>query len=66
MVQNLIQAMQRDGLRNCFDVHVRMLRPVHWDDGIAIIGRRDAAGRLVEVHAVGPEGKTTNDLAVLD
>jgi len=66
MVQNLIQAMQKDGLQDSFDVHVRMLRPVHWDDGIAIIGRRDENGRIAEVRAVGPEGKPTNDLVRLD
>jgi acyl dehydratase len=65
MVQNLIQAMQADGLQDQFNVRVRMLRPVHWDDGLAIIGRREKAGKLVEVRAVGPEGKTTNDLVVL-
>jgi len=66
MVQILIEAMQTDGLRDAFDVQVRMLRPVHWDDGLAIIGRRDGSGRLVEVKAIGPEGKKTNDLQVLD
>ncbi len=66
MVQNLIQAMQADGLQDQFNVHVRMLRPVHWDDGLAIIGRRDEAGKIAEVRAIGPEGKPTNDLVVLD
>ena len=65
MVQNLIQAMQKDGLQDSFDVHVRMLRPVHWDDGLAIVGRRDSAGNIVCVQAIGPEGKPTNDLQVL-
>jgi hypothetical protein len=66
MVQTLIRALQVDGLLDRFDVQARMLRPVHWDDGLAIIGRRDDTGRLVEVKSVGPEGKDTNDLRVLD
>jgi hypothetical protein len=66
MVQTMIYAMQVDGLRDRFDVQARMLRPVHWDDGLAIIGRREASGRLVEIRCVGPEGKDTNDLRVLD
>jgi len=66
MVQILTEALQNDGLLDRFDMRVRMLRPVHWDDGLAIVGRRDAAGRLVEVKAIGPEGKATNDLMVLD
>ena len=57
---------QTDGLLDAFKVHVRMLRPVHWDDGLAIVGRRDDAGRIVEVRAIGPEGKPTNDLVRLD
>lgn len=65
MVQILIEALQVDGLLDRFDVRVRMLRPVHWDDGLAIIGRRDGAGRLVEIKAIGPEGKETNDLQVV-
>jgi hypothetical protein len=65
MVQILTQALQADGLRDAFDMRVRMLRPVHWDDGLAVIGRRDGAGRLAEVRAIGPEGKETNDLRVL-
>ena len=65
MVQNLVQAMQKDGLQDSFDVRVRMKRPVHWDDGLAIIGRRDASGAIAEVHAIGPDGKMTNDLVVV-
>ena len=65
MVQILVQALQVDGLLDRFDVRVRMLRPVHWDDGLAVIGRRGAGGRLVEIKAIGPEGKETNDLEVL-
>jgi hypothetical protein len=66
MVQILVQALQVDGLLDAFDVQVRMLRPVHWDDGLAIVGRRDRAGRLTAVKAVGPEDKETNELTVLD
>ncbi len=65
MVQNLVQAMQKDSLQDSFDVHVRMLRPVHWDDGLAIIGHRNAAGNIDAVKALGPDGKVTNDLQVL-
>ena len=65
MVQTVVQAAQVDGLLETFEVHVRMLRPVHWDDGLTVIGRRDEAGRVVEVKAVGPEGKPTNDLVRL-
>lgn len=66
MVQILTEALQSDGLLDRFDMQVRMRRPVHWDDGLAIVGRRDATGRLVEIKAIGPEGKETNDLTVLD
>lgn len=66
MVQILTEALQTDGLLDSFDIRVRMRRPVHWDDGLAIIGRRDDAGRLVEIKAIGPDGKETNDLVVLD
>jgi hypothetical protein len=66
MGQILTQALQADGLLDAFDMRVRMLRPVHWDDGLAVIGRRDGAGRLVVVKAIGPEGKETNDLTVLN
>lgn len=66
MVQNLVQVAQTDGLLDAFTVHVRMLRPVHWDDGLALIGRRGGDGRIVEVRAIGPEGKPTNDLVRLD
>ena len=65
MVQNLIQALQVDGLLDSFDVQVRMLRPVHWDDGLAVVGRRGDEGRLAEIRAISPEGKETNDLRVL-
>ena len=65
MVQSLVQAAQVDGLADAFTVHVRMLRPVHWDDGLTIVGRRDESGRLAEVKAVGPDGKPTNDLVRL-
>lgn len=65
MVQILVQASQVEGLLDQFDMRVRMLRPVHWDDGLAIIGRRDHKGRLVEIKAIGPEGKDTNDLRAL-
>jgi hypothetical protein len=65
LVQTAVQAAQHDGLTGAFAVHVRMLRPVHWDDGLAVIGRRDAAGRMAEVKIVGPEGKPTNDLVRL-
>jgi hypothetical protein len=65
MVQILVQALQVDGLLDAFDVQVRMRRPVHWDDGLAIVGRRDMTGRLMEIKAIGPEGKETNDLSVL-
>ena len=57
--------MQKDGLQDSFDVHVRMLRPVHWDDGVAIIGHRNAAGKIDSVQAIGPDEKPTNDLVVL-
>ncbi len=66
MVQTMIYAAQVDGLLDRFDVQARMLRPVHWDDGLAIIGRRDDSGRLVDIRSIGPEGKDTNDLRVLD
>ena len=66
MVQTMVQAVQADGLCDTFEVHVRMLRPVHWDDGLVILGRRDDAGRIVEVRAIGPEGKPTNELVRLD
>lgn len=66
MVQILTQALQADGLLDDFDMQVRMLRPVHWDDGLAIIGRRDMTGRLMAIKAIGPEGKETNDLQVLE
>lgn len=65
MGQILIEAMQVDGLQDQFDVQFRMLRPVHWDDGLAVIGRRDDNGKVVEIKAIGPEGKETNDLRVL-
>lgn len=65
MGQILMEAMQADGLRDQFDVSFRMLRPVHWDDGLAVIGRRDDDGKVVEIKAIGPEGKETNDLRVL-
>jgi len=65
MVQTMVQALQVDGLLDRIDVQARMLRPVHWDDGLAIVGRRDGDGRVVEVRSVGPEGKDTNDLRVL-
>ena len=44
MVQILTEVLQADGLLDAFDMRVRMLRPVHWDDGLAVIGRRDDAG----------------------
>lgn len=65
LVQTAVYAAQADGAEDTFEVYVRMLRPVHWDDGLAVIARRDEAGGIAEVKIIGPEGKPTNDLVRL-
>jgi len=54
------------GARAPLDVVARFRRPVFWDDPMVMLGRRDAAGRLVRLETRNEAGRMTAELEVGD
>ena len=63
-VNFLLEGLALDRAPDSFDVEIRFLRPVFWDEAISILGHRDAAGRLHELRAVKEDGKVASTCVV--
>ena len=63
-VNFLLEGLAADGVPAELDVTLRFLRPVFWDDAIAVVGRRGADGRLEELRALNGDGKIVGDCHV--
>ena len=63
-VNFLLEGLAADGVPGELDVTLRFLRPVFWDDSIAVVGRRGAEGKLAELRALNGDGKIVGDCHV--
>jgi hypothetical protein len=64
-VNFLLEGLAMDGPPHSFDIVVRLLRPVFWDDAVRVLGRRGGEeGRLTEIRAVSGDGKLVADCQV--
>src|SRR5690606_41014088 len=52
IVNLLLEALALEGAPERIDVEIRFLRPVFWDEAIAVAGRRGADGRVIELRAL--------------
>ena len=64
IVNYQLEALATDGLPDSFDVSIRFLRPVFWDDAIDMMGRRGSDGRLSALRAVKEDGKISSTCEV--
>jgi len=63
-VNFLLEALALERAPETFDVTIRFLRPVFWDDTLAVEGKRGADGTLAAVRAVNGAGKVAADCRV--
>jgi len=56
-VNFLLEALALERVPESFDLTIRFLRPVFWDDALVIEGRRRGDGTLAAVRAVNGDGK---------
>ncbi len=64
IVNLLLEALALEGAPERIDVEIRFLRPVFWDEAIAVAGRRGADGRVIELRALKADGKIASSCAV--
>ena len=64
IVNFLLEGLAAGGAPDSFDVEIRFLRPVFWDEAISILGRRGREDRLEELRAVKADGKVASTCAV--
>lgn len=66
LVNLLLEALALDGPPDRVDVEIRFLRPVFWDESIAVAGERDGDGRLRRLCVTKQDGKMASTCAVYD
>lgn len=64
IVNYQLEALSKDRMPDSFDVSIRFLRPVFWDDAISMMGRRGRGGRLEALRAVKEDGKVASTCEV--
>lgn len=64
IVNFLLEGVAIDHAPDSFDVEMRFLRPVFWDDAIAVLGRHDANGGLRDLCVVKEDGKVASTCVV--
>ena len=56
-VNFLLEALALDGVPAEMDVELKFLKPVFWDDSVAVQGKREN-GAITELRAVNGDGET--------